>query len=130
MDVKDIVRRPDPRRNVRVELREVILELHHKPHVLMRMRITGWRFPQRAPEPFAIVGNVVSRLVQIAPDELTADAYFDRILPHAEGFSFGYGNTIEWDFDVAVDPRGIERLDRERLGKDVVDPFHGSEGRE
>ncbi len=123
MEAKDILRKPDPRRNVRMELREVLLELHEKPHLLMRMRITGWRFPHRAQEPFVVVGEVISRLVHIAPDELTADAYFDRPIQAARGFSFGYGRTIEWDFDIEVDARGIERLDRRRLGEDVVDLF-------
>jgi hypothetical protein len=125
MDAKDILRQPDPRRNVRMDLREVLLELYSRPHVLMRMRITGWRFPHRAPEPFVVVGDVVSRLVRIAPDELTADAYFDQPIPPAKGFSFGYGRTVEWDFDVAVDTRGVERLDRARLAADVDDPFRG-----
>jgi hypothetical protein len=124
MDAKDILRRPDPRRDVRVDLREVVLELHRKPHVLMRMRITGWHFPERAPEPFVLVGDVVSRLVRIAPDGLSADAYFDKHLPAAKGFSFGYGRTIEWDFDVEVDARHVERLDRARLQGEFVDPFH------
>ena len=124
MDARDILRRPDPRLNVHVEIREVVLELHPRPRVFLRMRITGWRFPHRALEPFALVGDVVSTMVRIAPDELTADAYFDRQLPPVRGFSFGYGRTIEWDFDIAVDAREVERLDRARLAKEVVDPFN------
>jgi hypothetical protein len=123
MNVKDIIRLPDPRRNVRVELREVVIELHHKPHVFLRMRITGWRFPHRAQEPFVLVGETVSRLVQIAPDELTADAYFDHPIPPAKSFTVGYGRIAEWDFDVPLDARRVERLDRARLSRDIVDPF-------
>lgn len=121
MKATDIVRRPDPRLNVRIELREAILEMDGRPHLFARMRLTGWRFPHRAPEPFVLVGDVVSYLVRIARDELTADAYFDQRIPTAERISFGYGNTIEWDFDIAVKPGSMTLLDRNRLSPDIID---------
>jgi hypothetical protein len=31
---------------------------------------------------------------------------------------------VAWDFDIAVDPEAVERLDRERLPAGMVDPFH------
>jgi hypothetical protein len=123
MEAKDIIRLPDPRKDVRLELREVLLDLHEKPHLLRRARLTGWGFQHRAQEPFMLVGDVVSRFVRITPDGLTADAYFDKPLPHADTISFGYGNIVAWDFDLEVDERRLERLERSRLPADVVDAF-------
>jgi hypothetical protein len=120
MDASDIIRLPDPREHVRLELREVVHELHERPHLLVRARLTGWHFPHRAEEPFLLVGDVVSRLVRIAPDGLTADAFFDRPLPHVHIVSFGYGRTIAWDFALHVDMERVERLDRARLPEGVV----------
>jgi hypothetical protein len=123
MDAKDVIRLPDPREEVVLELREVMLELHGKPHVFMRARLTGWHFPHRAQLPFLLVGDVVSRFVRISPDGLTADAYFDTPLPPAKGVSFGYGNTVTWDFELDVDESRVKRLERGRLPEGVVDAF-------
>jgi hypothetical protein len=128
MDARDIIRLPDPRQDVRIELREVLWDLHRRPHVFMRARLTGWHFQHRAEEPFLLVGDVVSRFVRISPDGLIADAYFEHRLPHAEMVSFGYGRTIEWDFPVAVDEGPVERLERARLPEKAVDPFRRDGG--
>lgn len=121
MNIKEIVRLPDPRKNVKIEFREVVRDLHHKPHVLIRVRITGWHFPQRALEPFAVVGDVVSRFVIIENDGATADAFFDAALPAASMVSFGYGKVIHWDFDAKFSPERMLRLDRKQLPKGFVE---------
>jgi hypothetical protein len=123
MDARDIIRLPDPRRDVRIALREVVYDYGGRPHVFMRARLTGWGFQQRAEEPFLLVRDVVSRFMRISPDGLTADAYFEKPLPHVREVSFGYGRTVEWDFPVTVDETPVGRLDRERLPRDVVDVF-------
>ena len=121
MDIKEITRIPDPRQNVNVEIREVARDVAKKAHVFIRVRLSGWYFPERAPEPFLVIGKVVSKFVLIGPEGTTADAYFDVKPPAAQRVSFGYGNIVSWDFDVTVDPAGIERLDRARLTKGFVD---------
>jgi hypothetical protein len=85
--------------------------------------LTGWHFPHRAQEPFMVVGKVVSQHVIISRDGLSAEGYFDKPLRAAKSLSFGYGNIILWDFNLAIDPRKIPRLDRLRLPRGVVDPF-------
>ena len=70
-----------------------------------------------------VVGQVVSQRVEISPDGQIARAYFNEPLPRAERVSFGYGNIINWDFDLSIDPEKIPRLDRVRLPKGVIDPF-------
>ena len=121
MTVKEIIRLPDQRKDVKVELREVVRDVRSKPHIFIRARLSGWHFPQRALEPFLVIGDAVSKFVIIGPEGTTADAYFDVRPPAAKRVSFGYGNIISWDFDVRVDPKGINRLDRTRLPKGLIE---------
>jgi hypothetical protein len=121
MRVQDLIRLPDPRADVRIAVREVVRDVFGRPHVFVRVRLTGWRFPHRAAEPFLVVGDVVSRMVYIDADGLSASAYFDQPIPAARRVSFGYGRTIHWDFDLPVEPRRMERLDRARLPPDTHD---------
>ena len=123
MRAQDIIRPPDPRLTVRGDLRETVHGFKGEPHLFLQLKLTGWHFPERAGLPFVLVGDVLSRFVVIAPDGLSATAYFDRPLPAADRVSFGYGRIVAWDFDIAVDPQAVERLDRERLPAGVVDPF-------
>ncbi len=123
MDAKELVRLPDPREKVRIEMHEVVRDVSGKPHVFIRVRLTGWHFPHRGLEPFLVIGDVVSRRVIIDRDELAANAYFDRPLPAAKRASFGYGNIIEVDFDLPIEPERIALLDRARLPRETIDPF-------
>jgi len=123
MNAKELIRLPDPRLKVRGELREVVRDVHGKPHLFLRLKLTGWHFAHRAPEPFVAVGGVVSRLVLVDRAGLVADAYFDQPLPAAKEVSFGYGNVIHVDFPVAVFPERVPRLDRARIPRGTADPF-------
>lgn len=123
MDAKELIRLPDPRKNVRIEVREVVRDVFNKPHVFIRVRLTGWHFPYRALEPFVVIGETVSWTVIIRQDGLVADAYFDKPLPAATRISFGYGKVIHWDFDIPVHPQTIPRLDRSRLPDGTIDMF-------
>ena len=123
MNAKELIRLPDPRLNVRVELSEVVRDVKGRPHVFARVKLTGWYFPHRAHEPFMVVGKAVSKRVIISRDGLSAQGYFDERIPTAERLSFGYGNVITWDFDLDIDPRTMKRLDRLRLPPGIVDPF-------
>jgi len=121
MDIKEIIRVPDSRKNVKAEIREVVRDMAKKPQIFIRVRLSGWHFPERALEPFLVIGKTVSKFVLIDPEGTTADAYFDVMPPAAGRLSFGYGNIVSWDFSIKVNPAGIERLDRERLPKGVID---------
>jgi len=121
MNIEEIIRLPDPRNEVKVELREVVRDVKKKPHVFIRIRLSGWHFPERALEPFLVIGKDVSKFVLIDHEGTTADAYFDVRPSAAKRVSFGYGKIISWDFDVMVDPAGIDPLDRARLPKGFVD---------
>jgi hypothetical protein len=123
MKASELIRMPDPRVNVRAEIHEVVRDLGGRPHVFVRLKLTGWYFPHRAPEPFMAVGEVVSQRVIISRDGLSAQGYFNQLLPPAKSVSFGYGKVIQWDFNIAIDPRTIVRLDRLRLPPGAIDPF-------
>ena len=127
MKIEEIVRLSDPRKDVTVEIREVVRDRHKKPHVFLRVRLCGWHFPYRAPEPFMLVGEVISTFAEITNNGACAAGYFDRPLPSARQVSFGYGRVVSWDFPVRVDGRKVKRLDRERLPREVVDPFRNAE---
>ena len=115
MNINDIVRLPDPRKSVKAAMREVIHDVDDKPRRMVRVRLTGWHFPERAPEPFMVIGAAVSSFVRISPDGLTADAYFDNVPPAARQVSFGYGNVVSWDFPSRITPARIGRIDPSTL---------------
>lgn len=121
MTIKEIIRLPDPRKTVKIELREVIRDVVNKPHLFVRARLSGWHFPERALEPFLVIGTEVSKFVLISNEGSVADAYFEVELPAAKRVSFGYGNIVSWDFNVSVDPKRIERLDRKLIPKGFID---------
>jgi hypothetical protein len=127
MKANELIRLPELKMEVRAEVREVLRDVKGRPHVFARIKLSGWYFPERAPEPFMVVGELVSRRVEISRDGQIAKAYFDEPLPSADRVSFGYGKVINWDFDVSINPEKIERLDRVRLPKGVIDPFRSGE---
>jgi hypothetical protein len=119
MDISEVVRLPDPKQGVRLDIREVVADIAGKPEVFVRVKITGWHFPHRAEEPFMVIGKIVSRRVLISRDSLSASGYFDRLPTRAKQVSFGYGRTIGVDFPLAVDPKQIARLDRRKLDRSL-----------
>jgi hypothetical protein len=121
MNINEIIRMPDPQKDIKVEIREVIMDIKKRPHVFIRIRLTGWHFPERAPEPFLVIGNTVSKFVLISNEGTIADAYFDVRPLAAKRVSFGYGKIISWDFEVKIDPAVVVQLDRAKLPKGFVD---------
>lgn len=123
MEARDIIHPPDPRETVHAEVREVVRDVKSRPHVFLRVKLTGWHFPGRALLPFLLVDDVVSRFVVLARDGLSASAYFDRPLPAVNRVSFGYGRIVAWNFDLGIDASQVPRLNRRRLPPGTVDPF-------
>jgi hypothetical protein len=121
MNIQQIIRLPDPRKDVKIEVREVVHQVAERPHIFIRVRLSGWHFPERALEPFMVIGEAVSKFVIISDEGATADAYFDTRPQAAKRVSFGYGNIVSWDFDVPVNPSRIKALDREKLPKEAID---------
>lgn len=115
LDPGEIIRLPDPRRAVTAALREVIHDVRGKPARFIRVRLTGWHFPERAPEPFMVIGKTVSQFVRVSPDGLIADGYFADDPEAGRAVEFGYGKVVSWAFPISIQPRRIKRLDRATL---------------
>lgn len=49
MNAKELIRLPDPRADVQIEMREVVQDFRGKPHILIRVQLTGWYFPPGRP---------------------------------------------------------------------------------
>lgn len=115
----DIIRLADQRSQVTASLREVLHDFGGKPGRYIRLRLSGWHFPERAPEPFVVVADRVSQFVLISPDGMSADAYFSNDLPKARLVEFGYGKVVAWSFPVAVNPQRTSRIDRSLLSAEM-----------
>ncbi|MFP5248077.1 MAG: hypothetical protein ACLGH0_15395 [Thermoanaerobaculia bacterium] len=123
MEATEIIRRPDPRASVRINFREVVRDVGEKPHVFIRVTLTGWRFSTGAYDYALLIGNTVSRFTRVSADRVTLYAYFDRPIPRAEVVTLVYGKTAIEDFRFDIEPQRIPRLERSRLPKGVADPF-------
>jgi hypothetical protein len=121
MNIKELVRLPDARKQIQGEVTEVVQEWEGKPQVFWRLRLSNWRFVPHAQIPFVLVGRVFSHHVRVEPDLMAANAYFDRPLPAATRVTFGWGRTVEWDFPLSINPRKVTRLDRKKLPKGFID---------
>jgi hypothetical protein len=121
MNIRDLIRLPDPRLEVQGEVTEVVQEWQGKPQVFWRLRLSNWRFIPSAHIPFVLVGRVFSHHVRVEPDLMAANAYFDRQLPAARRVTFGWGRTVAWDFPITINPRKVTRLDRKKVPKEIVD---------
>jgi len=124
---RDLIEYPIESKRLQWEARQVIRDLYHEPHLLLRLKLTGTQFMHLAEEPFVVVGGTRSRFVKIAEDGLAAYAYFDEPLPPGDRIEFGYGNDILLRFPRAFDPKSVERLDPKRLPKNIrlLERFQG-----
>jgi len=125
----DLVKFPIESERLQWNVRQVLRDLYQEPHLLMRLKLTGTHFPQRALEPFVTVGKIHSRFVEIADDGLSACAYFDKPLPHEGRIEFGYGKETLLRFPKPFDHEAVELLDPERLPENTrnVERFFGKE---
>jgi len=112
---RDLIDFPIESERLRWEARLVVRDLNQQPHLLVRIRLTGTHFPDRALEPFVVVGKVRSRFVNIADDGLSADAYFDEPVPQGGRIEFGYGAEVLLRLPRAFDSEAVELLDLKRL---------------
>lgn len=111
------------------EARQVVRDLYNQPHLLMRVKLTGTFFPQRAEEPFMRVGKVRSRFVVIADDGQSASGYFDEPPPERDLVEFGYGDQILLRATRRFSMDGVRPLDPKRLPAKTrfLDRFFGDD---
>lgn len=120
--LRDLIELPVVTDRVIWEARQVLRDLGEtpKPHFLLRIKLSGTYFEQRALGPYVSVGKVRSFFVEIAQDGLTASAYFDK--PLTEGvIEFGYGNEPMFRVKSPFEPDKVRVLNPRLLTeKNVV----------
>ncbi len=110
--------------NLRWHAKEVLRDIDERPHLMVRIRLSGAHFPQRGAEPFVRVGTVRSKLVLIDDDELGVRAYFDEPIPANAMIEYGYGEQVTYRVRRKFAPSRIEQLDRARLPRNTRIPVH------
>jgi hypothetical protein len=104
---------------VRYEAREVVVDLHDKPHLLTRLSLMGPYFPQRSEEAYVAVGKMRSKFVLISEDGQRADAYFERALPPTGTITFGYGKSVDLVVPRPFQATRVMKLDLDRLRRAI-----------
>jgi len=123
----DLIDFPIESERLQWEAGMVIRDLNQEPHLLMRIKLTGTHFPQRALKPFVAVGKARSRFVSIADDGLSACAYFDEPGPDGSRIEFGYGEEVLLRFPKPFYREVVRFLDPKRLPSNTrfIERFFG-----
>lgn len=111
MMFRNLIEFPIESERLNWEARQVVRDLYNEPHLFLRLKLTGTHFPQRAIEPFVLVGEVLSQFVLISEDGLSAHAYFDRWPPERGVVEFGYGKKVFLRFPHRFSSESAEFLD-------------------
>lgn len=119
MDYYDLVKFPLEHENLSWEAGERIREVHGRPRLFVRVKLTGTMFPLRAQIPQVWAGDIFAEYVEVDENRLAVRAYFDRVPPEGEPLYFGHLGQAELRFE-PFEPHKVEKLDRSRLPKDVV----------
>jgi len=102
------------------EAKEVVRDVAGRPHLMIRVRLTGPVFPERALEPVVRIGAIKARMVEIEKPGNAARAYFDRRPPDEGVIEYGYDDDDVWyRFPRRFTYAGMPQLDRERLPADT-----------
>jgi hypothetical protein len=117
----DLIKFPIQHESLAWEAREALLDVDNRPHLFLRVKLTGTDFPMIAQVPQVWAGKTFASKVTIDEDRRTVRAYFQEAPPRGEHLYFGHLGRPELDFG-PVDLDRIRRLDRERLPDDVVIP--------
>ncbi|MHC4750502.1 MAG: hypothetical protein ACYTFW_11570 [Planctomycetota bacterium] len=122
---RDLIKYPIENDRLKWEAKHVLKDLWGKPHLMLRIKLTGTRFQERALEPLVTVGKARSLFVEISEDGLAAYAYFDKPVPSRASIEFGYGQGPLLRFKGNVTSKAIIILDPKRFSKGTknVDRF-------
>jgi hypothetical protein len=106
---------PERKEVISWEVSEVMHDLEKRPHLLLRLELTGIHFAARALPAFVRVGKVQSRFVRFDADGLKVLAYFDQPLPDRGTIRFGYGPQVAIELHDPYVHHVPKPLDRKRL---------------
>jgi hypothetical protein len=124
MDVHGPLDVPD-RPEVSWQAGEVVRDLNDRPHLLTRIQLRGRSFPQLNAQPFVrVLGrrqSVESWFAEVADDQSSLTGYFAVNAPLAGAvIEWGYGSRVWGRITSPFDERNIQRLNRERLPRNLV----------
>jgi len=111
---------------LRWQAQEVVREVDHRPHLLVRLAVQGGYFPHRAAVPFVRIiagGRTVTEawFTEITGDSSALMAYFATDLPADGIIEFGYEEQVLGRVPAVFDGKQIQRLDRKRLPVEVIE---------
>ncbi|MHC4692049.1 MAG: hypothetical protein ACYS67_04845 [Planctomycetota bacterium] len=104
---------------------EVVRVLDDRPHLLVRIEVSGEHFPHRAPHPFVMVKvgedeYYKDLFTEVSPDNHKLLGYLPVNIPSKGVIVFGYGDEIWGRIPGEFDAASVTRLDRKRLPEKVV----------
>lgn len=111
----DLIEFPIESPKLKWEAKVVVREINEGPRLYIRLKLTGTRFPFFNTIAFVRIGNTMARHVDIAEDGLSANAYFDRVLPESGVVEFGYDVQTLLRFPQRYSGGAVVRLDQKRL---------------
>ena len=112
---RDLIDFPIEHPRLQWEARQVLRDLSGRPHLFLRLRLTGTSFPHRALEPFVRIGRTRSSFVHIDEDEQAARAYFSSPPAEEAVVEFGYAQEVLLRFPKRFVSTDAAVLDRHRL---------------
>ena len=116
----DLIEYPIESRKLKLNARQVLRDFDDTPHLLLRLKLEGTRFPQRALLPFVIAkGELLAYHTEIAEDEMSVRAYFDKPITEGSRIEFGYGKQIYLRLPSSFSMKGVDLLDRTKLPEKV-----------
>lgn len=109
----------------KVRAREVVRVLDDRPHLLVRMEISGEYFPHRAAHPFVMIKVGKEKyfkdlFTEVSPDNQKLLGYLPIHIPPKGVIVFGYGDEIWGSVPGEFDPKSVARLDRKRLPQKIA----------
>ncbi|MCK5115543.1 MAG: hypothetical protein KAR44_03020 [Candidatus Aegiribacteria sp.] len=104
---------------------EVVRVLNDRPHLLVRIEVSGEHFPDRAPHPFVMI-NVGKEeyykdlFTEVSPDNRKIIGYLPINIPSKGVIVFGYGDEIWGTVPGRFTTTSVARLERNRLPKNIM----------
>lgn len=109
----------------KAEAREVVKMLNDRPHLMVRVEVSGEHFPHRDAPPFILIRTGRDRsfkdlFTEVSPDNQKLQGYLPVDIPEGGVIEFGYGDEIWGAVPVEFRAESVERLDKERLSEEIV----------
>lgn len=121
MAIKYRIRKPP---EYKVQAREVVRVLNDRPHLLVRMEVSGETFPHRAPHAFVMIKQdeevyYQDLFTEVSPENQKLLGYLPVNIPPNGQVVFGYGDEIWGVVPGRFTPASVSRLEREKLPADL-----------